>query len=124
MFTQPPDSLRGAERKRENLALMTGDLLPFKQEWQQIANGLPDGSVLICLPTTDGPHRTALLTISGLLQAEGHRIRTVPAAWVRFPDTRPERQLPPLLTTLLTRTLSTPLWAPAINPIAALSSAG
>jgi hypothetical protein len=34
----------------DNVALVPGNLLPFKSEYQQIANGLPQGGILIVLP--------------------------------------------------------------------------
>jgi hypothetical protein len=34
----------------DNIALVTASLLPFRTEWQAIANGLPGGGILIVLP--------------------------------------------------------------------------
>ena len=62
-----------------NVAVVTGDLLPYKARYQRLANDLPKGSVLICLPTTEGPQRKALRITAVLLEAEGHRVATVPA---------------------------------------------
>jgi hypothetical protein len=52
-LTQPPRRLRRA--RLENLALIPGNLLPFKEQYHQIANRLPHGEVLIVLPRLTGP---------------------------------------------------------------------
>jgi hypothetical protein len=62
-----------------NVAVVTGNLLPYKREYQRLADELPNDSVLICLPSTEGPQRKALRIAAILLEAEGHRVATVPA---------------------------------------------
>jgi hypothetical protein len=36
--------------KLDNVALVPGNLLPYKNQYQEIANGLPKGDILIVLP--------------------------------------------------------------------------
>jgi len=60
--------------------VVTGSLLPYKAQYQRLANQLPSGSVLICLPSTEGPQRKALRIAAVLLEAEGHRVKVVEAA--------------------------------------------
>jgi len=50
---KPPRALR--EARLDNVALVPGNLLPYKDQWQAIANELPEGSVLICMPPTGRP---------------------------------------------------------------------
>lgn len=76
-FTHPPRSLRKA--RLDNLALVPASLLPYKNQWQRLANGLPEGDILICLPPTQNRQRKALETVASLLESEGHRVTTIPA---------------------------------------------
>ena len=80
-ISQPPEAVRGA--KLDNVALVPASLLPFKQQWQAVANSLPDGSILICLPPSGSPQRKALETVAGLLRADGYQVTTMSAE--RFP---------------------------------------
>lgn len=45
----PPRSLRRSTVHLDNVALIPASLLPFKAEWQAIANDLADGEILIVL---------------------------------------------------------------------------
>lgn len=76
-LTRTPLVLQRA--RLDNLALVPASLLPYKQQWQQIANGLPSGGVLIILPETNQPLRKATLAVATLLEADGHRVTTLPA---------------------------------------------
>jgi hypothetical protein len=60
------------------VALVPASLLPFKREWQSVANGLPKGSVLLC-PTTNPRQQKILEQVSTHLKSKGHRVRTLPA---------------------------------------------
>ncbi len=79
-WSKPPHLLRKA--KLDNLALVPGSLLPFKREWQELANQLPEGSTLIVLPSSDCPVRRTLEKVSSTLRAKGHQITTLPAELV------------------------------------------
>ncbi len=79
-WSRPPRALRRA--KLDNLALVPGNLLPFKKAWQELANQLPEGSTLIVLPSSDSSARKALEKVSSMLKAKGHRVRTLPAELV------------------------------------------
>lgn len=76
-FTRPPSTLRCA--RLDNVALVPANLLPFKAEWQAIANGLPKGDILIVLPETNLPLRKTTETVATLLESNGHRVTTLPA---------------------------------------------
>jgi hypothetical protein len=76
-FTTPSRILRGA--KLDNLALVPANLLPFKSQWQAIANGLTRDGVLILLPSGQRPPRKILETVASLLKAGGHQVTTLPA---------------------------------------------
>jgi len=71
--------MRPQPARTPNVAVVTGNLLPYKAQYQRLANELPKGSVLICLPSTEGPQGKALRVAAVLLEAEGHRATTVPA---------------------------------------------
>jgi hypothetical protein len=74
-FRSPPKALRRA--KLDNLAIVPASLLPHKDEWQALANTLPDGTTLIVLPREQTPARRALERMSGDLSSRGSRVATV-----------------------------------------------
>ncbi len=69
----------GAGVRSDNLALVLGSLSPFRGQWQDAANRLPRGAVLICLPAKDCPQRQALERVAALLRLDGHQVATLPA---------------------------------------------
>ncbi len=76
-----PQSPMGVVRRRpDNLALMPGSALLYKEAWQDMANELPMGSVLIVLPDGNVAQKTILLAIAKLLAGEEHQVRVVPEA--------------------------------------------
>ncbi len=77
----PSRPLRRA--KLENVALVPGNLLPFKDQWQAIANRLPRGDVLIVLPSTDSRQRTTFERVAALIRAKGHHVTTLSAGELR-----------------------------------------
>jgi hypothetical protein len=77
-FTSPPRALRRAGVRLDNVALVPASLLPYKKEWQAVANGLPQGSVLVC-STTNPRQQKILEHVSAHLKRKGHRMQTVPA---------------------------------------------
>jgi hypothetical protein len=79
-FTNPPRALR--KSKLDNIALVPASLLPFRQQYQEIANELPEGAVLICLPPSEKPQRLVLERVAANLRAEGYRVTTLPVARV------------------------------------------
>jgi len=68
----PPPTLRRA--KLDNLALVPGSLLPYREQWQAIANSLPRGDVLIVLPSSDQPSNRTLQDLAARLQAKGRHV--------------------------------------------------
>jgi len=77
-FPRPPIGV--AHRRANNLALMPGSTLPYKEAWQDMANELPIGSVLIVLPDGNTVQKMILLALAKLLASEGHQVRVVPEA--------------------------------------------
>jgi hypothetical protein len=76
-FTPPPRAIRRA--KLDNLAIIPASLLPYKAQWQQLANELPSGSTLIVFPAADRPRRATLEIVAARLRAKGRIVATVPA---------------------------------------------
>lgn len=74
----PPRALRSATL--DNLALVPGNLLPFKAQYQRIANAPPAGDVLIVLPSTGKPLRQTIQAVVDLVRAKGHGVTTISAA--------------------------------------------
>ena len=78
-FTRPPRPLRNNAVRSDNLALVPGSILPFKAQWQAIANNLPKGNILIVLPPTNRPQRKVFEKVASLLEADGQRVITISA---------------------------------------------
>ena len=77
-FLEPPTPLRRA--RLDNLTLVPGDLLPYRTEWQAVANTLPRGAVLIVVPSHNPLQKQTMLTVAKLLSSDGHQVRVIPAA--------------------------------------------
>ena len=67
----PPRALRRA--KLDNLVVVPASLLPFKAEYQAIANQQASGTTLVVLPAHDSLPRRTLLTVATQLQEKGKR---------------------------------------------------
>jgi len=67
----------------QDCLLVPGNLLPFKDKWQAIANRLPKGEVLIVPPSTGSRERRTLENVATLLEAKGHRVTTLSAEQLR-----------------------------------------
>jgi hypothetical protein len=68
-----------ALRPRHNPAIVPGSLLSVRDLWQQVADSLPDDSLLVVVPTADSAQQLALATTALLLKAAGHHVVTLPA---------------------------------------------
>jgi hypothetical protein len=73
-----PRAFRRPGVKLDNVALVPASLLPYKKEWQAVANGLPTGGVLLC-STTNPKHKKILEQVSAHLTRKGRRVRKLPA---------------------------------------------
>jgi hypothetical protein len=62
------------------MALVPASLLPFKKEWQAVANGLPTGDVLVVLPPSLSWPRRVLERVAAQLRGKGRGVTTLPAA--------------------------------------------
>ena len=78
-FSRPPQALRHSNVQLDNVALVPGSLLPFKNQYQAVANGLPKGGILIVLPQELTSRRVFEKTAVQLKQ-KGKRIATISAA--------------------------------------------
>jgi hypothetical protein len=76
-FSRPPRALGKA--RLDNLVLVPASLLPFKEQYQEIANQQPPGTTLVVLPETTHPQRQALETVVTTLQAKGQAVSTIAA---------------------------------------------
>ena len=83
-FTPPPRALRGA--KLDNVALVPASLLPYKAEYQAIANQQPPGSTLIVLPASETRQRQTLEQVASGLRAKGRHVATVQARRFTVPE--------------------------------------
>jgi hypothetical protein len=74
-LTPSPRALRHA--RFDNLALVPGNLLPFMQQSQEIANRLPSNAVLIVLPSNSPAQKETMLVVARLLAAKGRLVRVI-----------------------------------------------
>jgi hypothetical protein len=70
------ETIRG---KLNNLAVVPASLLPFKVKWQAMANNLPQGTVLVVLPRTNGTARQSAEMVVSYLRAEGRAVAVMAA---------------------------------------------
>ncbi|MGI8550620.1 MAG: hypothetical protein ACR2PL_07475 [Dehalococcoidia bacterium] len=61
------------------MALVPASLLPFKAQWQEVANRQGHDSLLVCLPKNEGRARKALEAATVLLRAKGFTVTTIAA---------------------------------------------
>jgi hypothetical protein len=73
VVSSPPPALRKA--RLDNLALLPASLLPFKAEYQAIANQQAPGTILVVLPANDSLPRRTLERLVMDMQAKGQRVR-------------------------------------------------
>jgi hypothetical protein len=64
--------------KLDNVVLVPGSLLPFKNQYQEIANALPKGGILIVLPE-ELKQRRVFEQTAAQLKNKGRRIATISA---------------------------------------------
>jgi hypothetical protein len=100
-----PRALRQPGVRFDNIALVPASLLPHKDEYQAIADRLPRGSVLICLPKEESRQRQVLARVATGLRSRGRPVTTMPAArfngqharraegWRRHLARRPSRRV-------------------------------
>ena len=77
-FTPPPRAVRKA--KLDNLALVPASLLPYKEEYQAIANQQPPGTTLVILPAGDSLPRRTLQIVATRLRDQGQPVRIIPSS--------------------------------------------
>ncbi len=73
-LTRAPRALRWRGVQLDNVALVPASLLPFKAEWQRIANELPAGSVLVWLPESAPRHRRVAERVVSCLRQQGRHV--------------------------------------------------
>ena len=78
-FTREPRALRSKKVKLDNVALVPASLLPFKNQWQSLANQMPDGSILVCVPLKENKPRQPFLAVTRTLRDKGFKVRAVNA---------------------------------------------
>ena len=72
-----PKALRKA--RLDNLALVPASLLPFKEQWQEVANSKGGEHVLIVLPTLEQRSRKVVEQVASQLRQKGHAVTMLAA---------------------------------------------
>ncbi len=65
--------------KLDNLALVPASLLPFKEQWQEVANSKAGEHVLIVLPTMEQRSRKVVEQVATQLREKGHAVTMLTA---------------------------------------------
>jgi hypothetical protein len=73
-FSRPPKALRKA--RLDNIAIVPASLLPYKAQYQAIANRLPTGGILVVLPQTTSQQRRTAQRVITTLQGGGYSVAT------------------------------------------------
>ncbi len=55
----------------DNLTMVPASELPFRKEWQDIANGLPAGAVLFVVPALETASKKTMREIAARFRAQG-----------------------------------------------------
>lgn len=71
-FTQPPQALLKA--RLDNIAIFPASQLPFKNMWQKVANGLPDGSILLYHFPENKAYQQIMHKVQELFEEKGHAV--------------------------------------------------
>jgi phosphoserine phosphatase len=79
-LVKPPQTIRRGRVQLDNLALVPASLLPFKELYQQEANRLPTGAVLIVLPASPQYPRQVCERVATQLKAKGHQVSILSSA--------------------------------------------
>jgi len=74
-IVRPPQALQHAVL--DNVVLFPASALPYKAIYQQIANQLPAGGVLIVAATRESAQLKAVKATAILLRAKGHRVALI-----------------------------------------------
>ena len=76
-LVKPPRAIRKA--RLDNLALVPASLLPFKEQWQEVANSQVGEHVLIVLPKVEKLRRRVLERVAAQLREKGYPVTTISA---------------------------------------------
>lgn len=63
----------------DNLVLIPASQLPFKDEWNRIAHGLPAGEALFVVPEKETPLKQAARALVPQLRAKGRHVTAITA---------------------------------------------
>ena len=72
-----PRAVRKA--RLDNLAVVPASLLPFKEQWQDVANSKPEEHVVSVLPEMENRPRSVLERVAAELRKKGHEVMTISA---------------------------------------------
>jgi hypothetical protein len=79
-FTEPPAKLKKA--RLDNIALVPASLLPFKTQYQPLANTLPKGSILL-VASASSRHKRILESVASFLRTHSRQVITLPIERIR-----------------------------------------
>lgn len=71
-FSKPPKALLNA--RLDNIAIVPASQLPFKDIWQEVANNLPQGSVLLYRFPGNKTYLQIMNRVRELFEEKGHRV--------------------------------------------------
>ena len=67
----------GRRALSDNLVLIPASQLPFKDEWERIAHGLPAREVVMVIPSTETPFKRVARALVPQLRAHGRHVTAI-----------------------------------------------
>ncbi len=86
---RPSLRMRHHNLRSDNLAFVPASMLPFKEDWQRLANGLPHGNALFVVPDGESPIRNSMRSVAVQLLKHGLRVSAVASADLLRSNERP-----------------------------------
>jgi len=80
LLTEPPAAVKAA--RLDNIALVPASLLTSKDSYQNVANTLPNGSILL-VQTASPRHKRILEKVASFLRTHSRQVITLPVERIR-----------------------------------------
>ena len=61
-----------------SIMVMPASALPFRQQWRSLMNEMPEGSVLVVVPSCETTLKQSMRKITALLRSTGRRVDAIP----------------------------------------------
>ncbi len=73
--TRRPQTLRRPDIQLDNFSLVTGNLLPFMDEYRALTDRQPRGTAVLVLPSATSPLRRVYAAVARVLRENGKNVK-------------------------------------------------